>query len=157
MTNKYEPVKLHENAIRHKKANWQEQIREKRQFIEGKILLVIEWTSYQNKNIKKTYISAQRGKGDKMNLTRYEQEVGINLNAEEDTATVYTANPSWLRKMDVLAGEFPDIFRLIIKTEIIKTYEIPKRLVRIGKPREISPVQRSNLANMRNAKRMAQN
>ncbi len=58
MTNKYEPAKLHENAIRHKKANWQEQIREKRQFIEGKILLVIEWTIYQNKNIKKTYLSA---------------------------------------------------------------------------------------------------
>ena len=28
---KYEPAKLHENVIRHKKAHWQEQIRGKRQ------------------------------------------------------------------------------------------------------------------------------
>ena len=48
-----------------------------------------------------------------MNLTRYEQEVVINFNADEDTATVYSANPSWLRKMDALVKEFPDTFRLI--------------------------------------------
>lgn len=29
-----------------------------------------------------------------MKLTRYEQEVVINLNADEDEATVYTANPT---------------------------------------------------------------
>ena len=56
-----------------------------------------------------------------MNLTRYEQEVVINLNADEDMATVYSANPSWLRKMDALVTEFPDTFRLIRQTEISKT------------------------------------
>jgi len=35
-----------------------------------------------------------------MNLSRYEQEVVINFNADEDEATVYTANPVWIRKMD---------------------------------------------------------
>ena len=111
----------------------------------------------KTKTIKRD-TSLHRGvKGDKMNLTRYEQEVVINFNAEEDTATMYTANPSWLRKMDVLAREFPNTFRLIRQTEISKTYEIPKRLVRIGKPREISPAQRNSLAKMRNAKRTAQN
>lgn len=107
--------------------------------------------------LKKRYFSNQRGKGDKMNLTRYEQEVVINFNAEEDTATVYTANPSWLRKMGALAKEFPDTFRLIRQTEISRTYEIPKRFVRIGKPRKISPAQRNNLEKMRDAKRMARN
>ncbi len=29
-----------------------------------------------------------------MNLTRYEQEVVINLNADEEMATVYSANPA---------------------------------------------------------------
>ncbi len=38
-----------------------------------------------------------------MGLTRYEQEVLINFNAEEQTASIYTANPVWLRKMDKLA------------------------------------------------------
>lgn len=91
-----------------------------------------------------------------MNLTRYEQEVVINFNAEEDTATVYSANPSWLRKMDALVKEFPDTFRLIRQTEISKTYEIPKRLVRIGKPRKLSSAQKENLAKMRDAKRQVQ-
>lgn len=92
-----------------------------------------------------------------MNLTRYEQEVVINFNAEEDTATVYTANPTWLRKMEALAKEFPDTFRLIRQTEISRTYEMPKRLVRIGKPREMSSAQRENLTKMRNAKKQMHN
>lgn len=87
-----------------------------------------------------------------MNLTRYEQEVVINLNADEDMATVYSANPAWIRKMDKLVQEFPDVFILKRQTEISKTYELPKKLVRIGKPREISQAQRENLEKMRNAK-----
>ena len=87
-----------------------------------------------------------------MNLTRYEQEVVINLNADEDMATVYSANPAWIRKMDKLVQEFPDVFILKRQTEISKTYELPKKLVRIGKPREISQAQREKLEKMRNAK-----
>ena len=68
-----------------------------------------------------------------MNLTRYEQEVVINLNADEDMATVYSANPAWIRKMDALVKEFPDIFYVKRQTEISKTYEMPKKFVRIGK------------------------
>ncbi len=39
------------------------------------------------------YFSVQREKGGKVNLTRYEQEVVINLNADEKMTTVYSANP----------------------------------------------------------------
>lgn len=84
-----------------------------------------------------------------MNLTRYEQEVVINLNADEDMATVYSANPVWIKKMDKLVQEFPEVFRVKRQTEISKTYELPKRLVRIGKPRELSLAQRENLERMR--------
>jgi len=87
-----------------------------------------------------------------MNLTRYEQEVVINLNADEDMATVYSANPAWIRKMDALVKEFPDIFHVKRQTEISKIYEMPKKFVRIGKPRELSQVQRENLEKMRNVK-----
>ncbi len=87
-----------------------------------------------------------------MNLTRYEQEVVINMNADEDMATVYSANPAWIRKMDALVKEFPDIFHVKRQTEISKTYEMPKKLVRIGKPRELSHAQRKNLEKMRNVK-----
>ena len=67
-----------------------------------------------------------------MNLTRYEQEVVINLNAEEEVATIYSSNPVWLRKMETLASEFPDVFLLIRQSGISKTYSFPKRLVRIS-------------------------
>ena len=88
-----------------------------------------------------------------MNLTRYEQEVVINFNADEDMVTVYSANPSWIRKMDALVREFPAVFRIKRQTDISKTYEVPKRLVRIGKPRELSSVQRNNLEKMRDIKK----
>lgn len=88
-----------------------------------------------------------------MNLTRYEQEVVINLNADEDMATVYSANPAWIRKMDALVKEFPDVFRIKRWTEISKTYEMPKKYVRIGKPREVSSAQRENLVKMRGTKK----
>lgn len=92
-----------------------------------------------------------------MNLTRYEQEVVINLNADEDMTTVYSANPAWIRKMDALVKEFPDVFRIKRWTEISKTYEMPKKYVRIGKPRELSPAQRENLEKMRGTKKQVQN
>ena len=71
-----------------------------------------------------------------MNLTRYEQEVVINLNADEEMATVYSDNPARIRKMDALVKEFPDVFRIKRWTEVSKTYEMPKKYIRIGRPRE---------------------
>lgn len=91
-----------------------------------------------------------------MNLTRYEQEVVINLNADEKMATVYSANPAWIRKMDALVKEFPDVFRIKRWTEDSKTYEMPKKYIRIGRPRELSSAQRDNLEKMCNAKTMQQ-
>ena len=87
-----------------------------------------------------------------MSLTRYEQEVVINFNADDEMATVYSANPVWIRKMDALVKEFPDIFHVKRQTEISKTYEMPKKFVRIGKPRELSQAQRENLEKMQNVK-----
>lgn len=67
-------------------------------------------------------------------------------------ATVYSANPAWIRKMDVLVMEFPDVFRIKRWTGTSKTYEIPKKYVGIGRPRELSPAQRENLGKIRDAK-----
>ncbi len=86
-----------------------------------------------------------------MKLSRYEQEVVILLNAEEGVATVYSANPAWIRKMDALVKEFPDVFRVTRQTETSKTYELPKKLVRIWKPRALSSAQKENLAKMRDS------
>ena len=69
----------------------------------------------------------------------------INFNADESEATVYTANPAWMRKMDKLCGEFPEVIRLKSWTEVSKTYVLPKKLVRIGKPRAMSEAQLRHL------------
>ncbi|MCI8563415.1 MAG: hypothetical protein HFH69_07825 [Lachnospiraceae bacterium] len=44
-----------------------------------------------------------------MKLSRYEQEVVINFNADEEEAIVYIANSAWIWKMDKLCNEFPKI------------------------------------------------
>lgn len=54
--------------------------------------------------------------------------------------------------MDALVREFPDVFSVKRQTEISRTYEMPKKLVRIGKPRELSFAQKENLKKMRDAK-----
>ena len=46
-----------------------------------------------------------------MPLSRYEQEVQINFNAESADAELYAASPVWIRKMDKLAQEHPETSR----------------------------------------------
>lgn len=43
-----------------------------------------------------------------MGLSRYEQEVIINFNAEDGEASLYTANPVWIRKMDKILQQNPE-------------------------------------------------
>ena len=77
-----------------------------------------------------------------MKLTRYEQETIINFNAEDKIATLYTRDPAVMRKVDALVTEYPDTFKCIDKTDIDKTYEMPKSVVTYRKPRRISEEQR---------------
>ena len=77
--------------------------------------------------------------------------------ADEEMATVYSVNPAWIREMDALVQEFPDVFRIKRWMEISKTYEMPKKYIRIGKPRELSPAQRENLEEMCGIKKQVQN
>lgn len=64
-----------------------------------------------------------------MKLSKYEQEVVINFNAEENFASLYTANPKWIRKMDGLTKMNPNLFSVVREDEVSKTYEFPKKLV----------------------------
>lgn len=77
-----------------------------------------------------------------MRITRYEQETIINFNAGEQMATLYTRDPSIMRKVDALVIEFPDVFKCIGATDIDRTYEMPKSSVTYRKPRNISEAQR---------------
>lgn len=53
-----------------------------------------------------------------MGLIKQEQEVVINFNAEEDTATLYTSNPVWIRKMDKLVEQNPEQFKRCIQRTV---------------------------------------
>ncbi len=77
-----------------------------------------------------------------MNLTKYEQETIVNYNAGEQTATVYTADKVVMRRFDSLVAKFPEFYRLVERTEVSKTYSMPKAYVSYRKPRRISEEQR---------------
>ena len=47
-----------------------------------------------------------------------------------------------MRKLDTLAADFPDTYKLIRQTDIDKTYSMPKSYVTYRKPRKISDEQR---------------
>ena len=43
-----------------------------------------------------------------MKLTKYEQETIINFNNDEQEASIYTASPQMMRKLDALAAAYPE-------------------------------------------------
>lgn len=84
-------------------------------------------------------------------MTLYEQEVSINYNAEEDIATVYTAYPPMIRKLEILLDEYPTQVKLERKTEIDLTVKLPKRWIKIKPPRSISEEQKERLRELAKA------
>ncbi|MBR2258934.1 MAG: hypothetical protein IJ899_16725 [Blautia sp.] len=77
-----------------------------------------------------------------LKLSRYERETIINFNAEEPTASLYTRDPTVMRKLDQLVISFPEVYKCIGVTDIDKTYEMPKSAVNYRKPRRLSAEQR---------------
>ena len=60
-----------------------------------------------------------------MKLTKYEQE-----------ASIYTASPQMMRKLDALAAAYPEHYRVVGQTEVSKTYSCEKHLINLRKPRK---------------------
>ena len=77
-----------------------------------------------------------------MKLTREEQETIITFNAKDKNATIYTRDPTVMREVDSLVIGYPDVFRCVAKSDIDKTYEMPKTAVSYRKPRKLSEEQR---------------
>ena len=83
-----------------------------------------------------------------MKLSRYEQETVVNYNAGEQTATLYTRDKAVMRKLDRLAADFPETYKLKHKDEVSKTYSFPKSYVSYRKPRAVSAEQREEARQM---------
>ena len=71
-----------------------------------------------------------------MKLTRYEQETIICFDNSAQTASIYTASPQMMRRLDALAAAYPGYYRLTEQTEVSKTYSCDKNLITLRKPRK---------------------
>lgn len=96
-----------------------------------------------------------------MKLSLQEQEVCINACRDEDFATCYCSDTTWITKMDKLVEKSPSLFKVIAKTDYGKTYKFPKRLISIRSSivtREMTEEQKQLAAErMRNAREQKQN
>jgi len=73
-----------------------------------------------------------------------EQEVCINFMRDEDFATIYTSDTTYVTKLDKLCKTSPDMYSLISDTGRGKTYHVEdKTLIRFrAKKREMSEEQK---------------
>lgn len=73
-------------------------------------------------------------------MTRYERETVVLFNEEEDTMEVETPNAAIQRRIESY-GVFPDTTE-VFEGVTFKGYRIPKKWLRIQKPRQLSREQR---------------
>lgn len=96
-----------------------------------------------------------------MALSIEEQELCINAMRDEDFATAYCSDRTWITKMDKLVAKSPDLFEVIAETEFGKTYKFPKRLLSIRSSivtRDMSDEQKQLAAErLRSAREKRQN
>ena len=96
-----------------------------------------------------------------MTLSIEEQEVCINAMRDEDSATIYCSDHTWITKMDKLVEKSPALFELIAETDYGKTYKFPKRLISIRSSivtREMTDEQKQIAADrLRNAREQKRN
>ena len=67
-------------------------------------------------------------------LSRYEQETIINYNREEQEATICSADPVILARLEKISKKYPNSYKLIDENLPYKTYSCPKKLIRFGAP-----------------------
>ena len=66
-----------------------------------------------------------------MSLSIEEQELCINAMRDEEFATAYCSDRTWITKFDKLVEKSPDLFEIVAETDYGKTYKFPKRLISI--------------------------
>ena len=94
-----------------------------------------------------------------MGLSIEEQEFCLSAMRNEDFATAYCSDVTWITKFDKLVKKSPDLFKVVAETDFGKTYEFPKRLISIrSSVREMSDEQKELAAErLKNARESKQN
>jgi hypothetical protein len=75
-------------------------------------------------------------------LTREEMETTINFDKSSPTASIYTADPAMIRKLDKLTP----YVQVVKQDEYGRWYECPKSMIKVQKPRLLSEEKRQELA-----------
>ena len=78
-------------------------------------------------------------------LNKYEQETIVNYTNGEKTASIYTADPVVIRKLDKLVEKYPETYKVIAQDKYSKTYECPKKMVSFRPPRILTDEQKAEL------------
>ena len=95
-----------------------------------------------------------------MALSIEEQEICINAMRDEEFATIYCSDRTWITKMDKLVDKAPELFKVIREDDGGKTYKFPKRLISIRSSivtREMTDEQKQLAADrLRNAREQKQ-
>lgn len=85
-----------------------------------------------------------------MSLTRYEKETIILFNDAEDAAEVYTCNSALMRRLDELSQNNA-LVDLTKENKNSKTYNLPKKWVKIQKPRQLTEEMKQKRADIAKA------
>ena len=91
-----------------------------------------------------------------MSLGIEEQEISINASRDDEFATAYCSDRTWITKMDKLVAKSPELFEVIAENDVSKTYRFPKRLLSIRSTivqREYTDEQRQAMADRLKAAR----
>ena len=75
-------------------------------------------------------------------MTKYEQELVINLNADEKYANVYSCNPVWNRRIEKLIEENPKDIKILRKEEDAYEILVPKSWIKVMPKRKMSEKQK---------------
>lgn len=80
------------------------------------------------------------------NYSLYEMETNINYEREGETATIYTANPVDIRKLDKLYEERHK--EMILKSSSVssRTYIVPKKWIKIRPNKILTEEQKEKLS-----------
>ena len=96
-----------------------------------------------------------------MALSIQEQEICINAMRDEEFATAYCSDRTWITKFDKLVEKSPNLFDVLAETDYGKTYKFPKRLISIRSSivtREMTDEQKQLAADrLRNAREQKNN
>lgn len=79
-----------------------------------------------------------------MSLSRLEQETVFTYNQEEKDASIYTFDPSLMRKLDKMCGTSEEI-KLKKEGNGFKEYILPKKWIKVHMPKQLSEEARQRL------------